>query len=62
MTQRAMIVQTPINGATHVMPCVRPYAEANPSPSTARAMPVIRSFPVSVGNRLNPTTHGETAR
>ena len=57
-----MIVHMPINGATQVMPCVRPYAEANPSPSTARAMPVIRSFPVSVGNRLNPTTHGETAR
>lgn len=44
------------------MPWVRPYAEANPSASSANATPTIRSFAVSVANRWNPTTHGETAR
>ena len=62
ITHGAMIVHTPTSGATQAMPCMRPYAEANPTASRARAMPTMRLFPVKLDIPLNPTTHGEIAR
>jgi hypothetical protein len=58
----ATIVQMPSIGATHVRPCVRPKAEANPTARSATVMPTNTLVMVSAEWSVKPTTHGDIAR